>query len=215
MQEAFQKLDPEKQKQILDAVLLEFAEQGYANASTNKMVEKAKISKGLLFYYFKNKEGLFRTAFEYSLNYIVAHYVTQLDFSEPDFITRFTKATEAKLRAYLQNPLPFAFLASIHIHKDGLELAPELHARLDRIYKENLSKFYANLDHSLFRPDLEIQQVLNLVRWTLDGWSNEVLSSLQGQDLLERDWDLYAAEFSELLKVLRKVLYKEGDHGDS
>lgn len=41
----------DKKEAILEAALEEFAIGGYENASTNKIVEKAGISKGLLFHY--------------------------------------------------------------------------------------------------------------------------------------------------------------------
>ena len=95
--EAFQKLDEPKQRRILDAVLREFSKHGYVNASTNRMVQEAGISKGMLFYYFKNKEELFRYALEYSVDYLAKEYVQKLDYSEPDLITRFKIITETML----------------------------------------------------------------------------------------------------------------------
>lgn len=57
--ENFLHLPEEKQKQILDCALNEFAEQGYDLASTNQIVKEAGISKGVLFKYFTSKEELF------------------------------------------------------------------------------------------------------------------------------------------------------------
>ncbi|MTI56255.1 MAG: TetR/AcrR family transcriptional regulator [Geosporobacter ferrireducens] len=37
----------------------EFVEKGYDKASTDRIIQRAEISKSLLFYYFKNKKGLF------------------------------------------------------------------------------------------------------------------------------------------------------------
>ena len=55
----FEKLSPEKQKLILHAAINEFSENGYAQASCNKIVRGCSISKGSLFQYFGSKEGLF------------------------------------------------------------------------------------------------------------------------------------------------------------
>ena len=51
----FTELDSEKQERILDAALKEFAEYGYENGSTNRIVKNCGISKGSLFTYFENK----------------------------------------------------------------------------------------------------------------------------------------------------------------
>lgn len=55
----FQNLDKEKQKAILDAAAEEFAAQGLEGASYNKIIEKAGISKGAMYYYFDDKQDLF------------------------------------------------------------------------------------------------------------------------------------------------------------
>ncbi|MDI9442197.1 MAG: TetR/AcrR family transcriptional regulator [Bacillota bacterium] len=213
--EAFQKLDEAKQRQILAAVLREFAQHGYANASTNRMVESAGISKGLLFYYFKNKEELFRYALEYSLEYIKREYVDKLDLSEPDFILRLQKITEVKMRAYLTNPLPFTFIASVQLNQDMQDVVPDLFAKMEEMARGELAKLYLHVDRSLFRDDAAPEHILNLIRWSFDGYSRELLAKLESIDLVGLDWQPYAAEFYDFLAILRKIFYKEGDHGHS
>jgi TetR/AcrR family transcriptional regulator len=41
-----------------------FAEKGYAGTSVREIVEKAGVTKPVLYYYFKNKEGIFLAALE-------------------------------------------------------------------------------------------------------------------------------------------------------
>lgn len=213
--EAFRKLDPEKQRQILDAVLREFAEHGYAKASTNRMVQQAGISKGLLFYYFKNKEELFRCALEYSLDYLHKAYVSKLDFTESDFLLRMVKITKLKMQAYLANPLPFTLLASLQIHQDAREVVPDVHKRIEDMTAGELGKLFANVDTSLFRDDVPPEQVMNLIRWSLEGYRSEFVTYLKDKNLMELDWQFYEKEFYGFLDVLRKILYKEVRHGDS
>lgn len=59
MIQSFLRLSAIKQKRILDACLEEFVLHGFEQASTNKMVEKARIPKGTLFHYFGSKKDLF------------------------------------------------------------------------------------------------------------------------------------------------------------
>lgn len=51
-------------EKIINAALKEFGTFGYAQASTNHICEQYNISKGLLFYYFQNKEQLYITCVE-------------------------------------------------------------------------------------------------------------------------------------------------------
>lgn len=57
----FEKLSNSKKKAILDAATQEFAEHGFAAASYNRIIEAAGISKGAMYYYFSDKDDLYRT----------------------------------------------------------------------------------------------------------------------------------------------------------
>ena len=46
---------------LIDAGIVLFAEKGYAGTSVREIVEKAGVSKPVLYYYFYNKQGIFQT----------------------------------------------------------------------------------------------------------------------------------------------------------
>jgi AcrR family transcriptional regulator len=50
----------ERKQQLLDAAARLFAEQGYAATRVADIVEAAGVAKGLFYWYFENKEALFR-----------------------------------------------------------------------------------------------------------------------------------------------------------
>jgi AcrR family transcriptional regulator len=55
----FAKLPPAQQQAILRAALDEFAAHGFHDASLNRIIEAAGISKGSMYYYFDGKQDLF------------------------------------------------------------------------------------------------------------------------------------------------------------
>ena len=55
----FAKLAPAQQQAILGAALDEFAANGFHDASLNRIIDAAGISKGSMYYYFDGKEDLF------------------------------------------------------------------------------------------------------------------------------------------------------------
>ncbi|MDO5753729.1 TetR/AcrR family transcriptional regulator [Arthrobacter sp.] len=55
----FTKLPQKQQQSILQAALDEFAAHGFHEASLNRMIEAAGISKGTMYYYFDGKEDLY------------------------------------------------------------------------------------------------------------------------------------------------------------
>ena len=48
-----------KKKRILDVATEEFATLGYSGLSMNKLAEKLKINKAMIYYYFKDKRNLY------------------------------------------------------------------------------------------------------------------------------------------------------------
>ena len=53
-------------ERILKAATALFSEKGYASSSVREIVELAGVTKPVLYYYFKNKEGLFRAILEWA-----------------------------------------------------------------------------------------------------------------------------------------------------
>ena len=53
-------------ERLLETATELFAEKGYASASVREIVEKAGVSKPVLYYYFKSKEGLFYAILEWA-----------------------------------------------------------------------------------------------------------------------------------------------------
>jgi TetR/AcrR family transcriptional regulator len=52
---------------LLEAGVKLFSKKGYANTSVREIVELAGVSKPILYYYFKSKEGMFRSILDYAL----------------------------------------------------------------------------------------------------------------------------------------------------
>ncbi len=65
-----------KEQAILEAAIHEFAVKGFERASTNQITKMAKVSKGLVFHYYKTKEKLY----EASVLYAIEITMTELDF---------------------------------------------------------------------------------------------------------------------------------------
>ncbi len=57
----FEKLEPDKQKELLDAARTEFAQYGYEASSYNRIISNSGLSKGSFYYYFNGKDDLYLT----------------------------------------------------------------------------------------------------------------------------------------------------------
>ena len=57
----FFKLAEQRREAILDAAAREFAASGFAETSYNRIIERAGVSKGAMYYYFEDKQDLYVT----------------------------------------------------------------------------------------------------------------------------------------------------------
>jgi AcrR family transcriptional regulator len=78
----FNKLAEDKRLRILEAAAKEFTARGYENASLNRILEAACISKGAAYYYFDDKADLYFT----TLLHYMQEMLADVDF-DPDRLT--------------------------------------------------------------------------------------------------------------------------------
>ena len=69
----FEKLESSRKSAILSAAAEEFGEHGFQSASYNRIIEAAGISKGAMYYYFADKEDLYRTVLHAAMRSFVEH----------------------------------------------------------------------------------------------------------------------------------------------
>lgn len=63
----FEKLPLEKRTNLLDCAAQEFAKYGFEDASINRILEQAQMSKGAAYYYFEDKVDLFCAVVQYAI----------------------------------------------------------------------------------------------------------------------------------------------------
>ena len=68
-----------------------FAEQGYTNTSTKDIVERADVTRGALYYHFRNKESLFQAVFERFRQARTQAIMTRVQEAEGDLWQRFVE----------------------------------------------------------------------------------------------------------------------------
>jgi AcrR family transcriptional regulator len=59
-------LEPNARQRLLETATELFADKGYAGTSVREIVDRAGVSKPVLYYYFKSKEGLFYAILEWA-----------------------------------------------------------------------------------------------------------------------------------------------------
>ena len=103
----------ERRTEILKSAAAAFRRRGYHGASVDEIASALQMTKGNLYYYFKNKEEILFACHDYSLDLLLALMAeVQADTASP----------EAKLRKLV---LAFVHLILDELHGTALTLDPE------------------------------------------------------------------------------------------
>lgn len=209
MTKTFNSLDITKQKRILNAALKEFAEKGFKQASTNKIVKEASIGKGMLFYYFKKKQDLYFYLIDYAVTTMISDFFGRINKQESDFIERLKQIAKVKLHYYDENPNISNFLATVYLN-DEVELPDRLKKRLAEAVEEGNMIMFENVDKTLLRNDVDPDKVFHIIRWSIDGYQNEIMQLFKGTKIAHIDLEPYWEDFYGYLDILKTAFYKNG-----
>ena len=119
--------DPEiRRAEIMDAAMLLFMEKGYANTTTQDIVDKVNISRGLLYYHFKNKEDILYCLVErYSEKLLSIHVIVNDD----------DKTAIEKIRAFIDATI----ISTDNVSAEGTELQKTVDLEENRYMLDKLS----------------------------------------------------------------------------
>ena len=120
--------DPEiRRAEIMDAAMLLFMEKGYTNTTTQDIVDKVNISRGLLYYHFKNKEDILYCLVErYSENLLRDIHVIVNDDD---------KTAIEKIRAFIDATI----ISTDNVSAEGTELQKTVDLEENRYMLDKLS----------------------------------------------------------------------------
>lgn len=120
--------DPEiRRAEIMDAAMLLFMEKGYANTTTQDIVDKINISRGLLYYHFKNKEDI--------LYCLVERYSEKLLRDIHVIVNDDDKTAIEKIRAFIDATI----ISTDNVSAEGTELQKTVDLKENRYMLDKLS----------------------------------------------------------------------------
>lgn len=185
----FQKLSAARQEQIFETAAREFAANGYAGASINKILEAAQISKGAAYYYFDDKADLFAATIAHYAQDMIGDLATLVDRLERDnFWATFTVQYAAQYAYFYDRPWALGAV------KAAGRLAPTTLAdfpALAGVFSQVQTGLAALLDKGqvlgLVRTDLPIDLLVALfigIDDASDQWLLEHWQTMSKEDLL-------------------------------
>lgn len=204
MNNSFFELPQEKQMRIINAGFEVFSTHPYKRAVTDNIAAKAGISKGLLFYYFHNKQELFNYLLEYS------EKAMQKSIQDNGFeqITDFFElmAFAAQKKAAMVEETPYILNFFINAYFGDTEDAQEnIRQKLEpTALSTTYAHYFKNIDTSKFRNDVDMYKVIEMLLYMTEGYLQNHLRSHAPIVMAQ-----LMAEFEIWSKMLKRIAYKE------
>ena len=202
----FENLDEEKRERILKAAMKEFSHKGYDQASTNEMVKEADIAKGLLFHYFKSKKQLFFYIYDHCIERITSELYASSSMEEQDFFVKIRLAQQAKLELLNKYPDMFKFVQVAYMDESPA-IRLEMEQKNQKLINLSANKMFESIDRTKFKDGLDIQMVINIVFWSLEGYSNSYMLTVK-QTRAANDFSKAFEDVNEYIKLFKECFYK-------
>ena len=205
MYESFQALSEEKQQRIIDVCIQEFAQYGYENSSTNRIIKESGISKGSLFKYFHTKEDMYLYILDYVVNEITSEIRNKTDNLPQDIFDRVYRVAEIEMDLHLRKPVIYS------LFKKAFSADTELAQKLFSKYKEEANIFFDLLFDQVDDDNLRYDKMktIEVLKWVLTGL-NEKVFQMRDQEMedIEELHQGYFEQLSTYLEMLKMGLEK-------
>lgn len=207
MNQQFYDLPQEKQLRIINAGLEVFSKSEYKHAVTDDIARKAGISKGLLFYYFKNKKTLYLFLFSYCSDLIIRHVMNERLTQFTDFFDLLEYAMEEKLKLMERTPCLMEFLMRT-FYSNREAFSDEINWLLADVNRQALSDCLKNIDRSRFCDDITPEEVCSMLTWMAQGYLNE-RQRMDVNTSIREIMDVYRQWSGRMKKMAYRPEYQE------
>ncbi len=207
MYETFEKLQDSKKELILQTCIEEFARNGYTNTSTNTLVKRLGISKGLLFLYFKSKKDLYLYLVEYVTNDIIDFFFAEAgDGKSEQYLNSFNNLGEYYKILLQKKPDYILFMLEAFL-STPVDIRTEIETKHGKAHEH----FIQHLDTDGFRKDIDLEAVANLLHLTTFHIGQMVFTDYQETDNINnisKNVETYLDMFSKCMDIIKYGVYE-------
>jgi AcrR family transcriptional regulator len=209
----FFNLDKQKKETIIDAAIDEFSNNTFLEASVNRIIEKASISKGSLYQYFEDKKDLYlyliEVASQKKLDYLQKQSIT-LQFD--DFFDGFEQLMLLGTQFSLLNPQ----LSKLVSQATQGKLVDESIQKMQEMNRNYLIHLVEQAkDNNQINPALETDMVvfmLNVVttqfhRYLYDKYSSTMDDLINNENII--DDQMLKKHIHDLIEVIKNGMEPE------
>lgn len=192
---------------ILNAAMKEFAEKGFDNASTNEIVKEAEISKGILFHYFSNKKKLYLFLFDYCIDIMLNEFYKKINLDERDIFNKLHQIMIVKLELVNKYPQIITYVQSAAKETQS-DIRNILESKSGKLTEDAYKKIFDNIDISKFKEDIDAAKAINIIMWTIEGFSAIEIKKMQLKIVDKIDYEKVFADVDVYIEILKNSFYK-------
>lgn len=182
-------------KKIIESALQEFSAQGYGLSSINTICNEGGISKGILYHYYENKDGLYiacmQACFDSLTAYLQEHIAKEGSICVQDYF-------DARLAFFNENPL-YQRLFCEAIISPPQHLEHQIQQRKAAFDDLNIMVFTKLLSGVKMREDVNPKQALEVIRLFQDFVNIRTQMTPAGQLDLKKHEEICSRSLSILL----------------
>lgn len=201
--QSFLELPEEKRLRIINAGLKQFGIHGYQKANTEEIARDAGISKGLLFYYFKNKEQFYLYLCDFCKRVFAASIDTEEYIQITDFFELLDLGIRSKAKLIAQYPYISDFSMNAYYAQNE-----KTSGAVNKYIKEELdasfSAYFQHIDVHRFKEEIDPKKIYQMLTWMSEGY---LMEKKRGNEPIS--FDEVTKEFQTWSALLRKISYKK------
>lgn len=205
----FMNLEAEKQSNIIQVAIAEFAQNGYANASTNRIVKECDISKGSLFKYFSSKEDLYFFLLDTVTSEMMQDMESGLGDLSTELFQRIIDYSALEISWYIKNPVKGRLVIGAAIESDT-----EICSKMIERYGVKGENIYYELLEGIEEGDLKPnkEKIADILKWVLEGFNKDFLDKADIQkESFEQLKEEYIRKLTDYIKILKEGFMERKD----
>nr|WP_244374880.1 TetR/AcrR family transcriptional regulator [Anoxybacillus flavithermus] len=212
----FERQPEEKKKLIIHVTIEEFAQHGYDRASTDVIVNRAGISKGLLFHYFKSKKNLYLYVVHYAKELLAEKTMEAVnEIRCNDFFERIKQIVLIKQQIFMKYPHETQLVIDA-VANPPKTVKKEMEQLLAKHYETYAEDFQLQhiflkdlLQKEALRDDVCVETVARMTMLIVEQLSNKYMQLYKHKQYDPiRQGDLLVRELEGYVNIIKYGIYK-------
>ncbi|MGN0386402.1 MAG: TetR/AcrR family transcriptional regulator [Lachnospiraceae bacterium] len=198
----FLSLGGEKQNNIIQVSITEFAQNGFVNASTNRIVKECGISKGSLFKYFESKEDLYFYVLDIVTGEMLQDIESEIGNLSTELFQRIIDYSALEISWYIKNPVKGRLVIGATIESDE-----EIRSKTIERYGLKGEDIYYGLLEGIEEERLKQNKdrVVDILKWVLEGFNKDFLEKADiKKESFEQLKEEYIQKLTDYIEILKK-----------